>query len=149
MVLAKTMKLLIETIEEFNLCIKRGRNPLFYPLIFDIDFNLRLEWQNEFFGKYDIVKANDKFYRYMWENKPHYCEECLKPLSNYSSCFISHILSRGSSPEMAYDVRNINILCLNHHNQWETGIKKTMRIYNKNQETIKILKKEYASKQKF
>lgn len=137
----------IETVEEFNLCMGRGRNPLFLKT-FTIDFNLRLEWQKETFGRYDIQKANEMFYRYMWENKPHICEECQKPLNFYSSSFISHIISRGSSPEMAHDVRNINILCLKHHNQWETGERKTMRIFAGNQKIIQTLKKEYANKEK-
>lgn len=135
----------VETAEEFNSIVMRGRNPLFLPLFFTIDFQLRLEWQNETFGGMDIPKANEKFYRYMWENKPHYCEECMKPLQKYSSAFISHILSRGAHPEMAHDVRNVNILCLPHHNQWENGKRETMRIFLPNLKTIKILKKEYAN----
>lgn len=138
----------IETVEDFNFCMERGRNPLFLTSTFTIDFDLRLQWQNETFGGLYIPKANERFYRYMWENKPHHCEECLKPLNHYSASFISHILSRGSSPEMAHDVRNINILCLKHHNQWETGERKTMRIFAGNQKIIQTLKKEYADQKK-
>lgn len=138
----------IETVEEFNTVMERGRNPLFLTYYFTIDFNLRLEWQKETFGGVDIPKANERFYRFMWQNKPHVCEECQKPLNFYSSSFISHILSRGSSPEMAHDVRNINILCLKHHNQWETGKRKTMRIYPQNLKLIQTLKKEYAIQEK-
>jgi hypothetical protein len=142
----------IETPEEFNLIMNRGHNPLFIS-DFTIDINLRIDIQREFFGhsvlsKGNIPQANERFYRYMWENKPHYCEECLKPLQNYSSAFISHILSRGSSPEIAHDVRNINILCLPHHNQWENGKKEAMRIYPVNVKTINTLKTEYANKEK-
>lgn len=133
--------------------MQRGYNPLFNQK-FTIDFDLRVSIQNQIFGKSELSKgsipqANEKFYRYMWEFKPHFCEECLKPLRNYSSSFISHILSRGSSPEMAHDVRNINILCLIHHNQWETGERKTMRIFPGNEKIIKTLKTEYANKEKF
>jgi len=142
----------IETSEEFNTIMQRGFNPLFNP-IFTIDIKLRIQIQHQIFGnslisKGDIPKANEKFYKYMWQYKPHYCEECLKPLRNYSSVFISHILSRGSSPEMAHDVRNINILCMDHHNQWETGKRETMRIYPCNLKIIKTLKTEYANEKK-
>lgn len=137
----------VETAEEFNTIIERKINPLF-DFHFTIDFQLRLEWQNETFGNMNIPKANEKFYRYMWENKPHYCEECLKPLQNYSSAFISHILSRGAHPEMAHDVRNINILCLPHHNKWENGDREKMRIFQSNKKTIQILKIDYASTEK-
>lgn len=143
----------VENSEEFNLIMSRGYNPLFIS-DFTIDINLRIDIQREFFGhsvlsKGNIPRANERFYRYMWENKPHYCEECLKPLKNYSSAFISHILSRGSSPEIAHDVRNINILCLPHHNQWENGLKETMRIYSGNVKIINTLKTEYANKEKY
>lgn len=142
----------IETVEEFNTISNRGYNPLFVDC-FTIDINLRIDIQREFFGhsllsKGNILKANDRFYHYMWENKPHQCEECQKPLKNYSSAFISHILSRGAFPEMAHDVRNVNILCFNHHNQWENGERKIMRIFPKNQNIIKILKFEYENKEK-
>lgn len=139
----------IETSEEFNTIMQRGINPLFDPH-FSFDIDLRINIQRQFFGhseisKGDIVQANNRFYQYMWKYKKHYCEECLKPLNNYSSAFVSHILSRGAFPEMAHDVRNINILCLPHHNQWENGKRETMRIFLPNLKTIKILKKEYAN----
>lgn len=143
----------IEAEEEFNVIMRAGFNPLFLKE-FTIDIKLRIEIQRQFFGnselsKGDILKANEKFYKYIWNNKKHYCEECLKPLKNYSASFISHILSRGSSPEIAHDVRNVNILCLDHHNQWEFGNKKIMRIYPKNIQIIKTLKSEYANEKKY
>lgn len=67
----------------------------------------------------------------------------MKPLREYSSVYVSHILTRGAHPDMAHDPRNINILCFNHHNQWENGDRRAMRIYEKNVETIELLKNEY------
>ena len=67
----------------------------------------------------------------------------MKPLSNYSAAFCSHILTRGAFPEMATDPRNINILSVEQHNKWENGNRKEMRIYNGNMKTIEILKREY------
>lgn len=57
-------------------------------------------------------------------------------------------MTRGGNPEMANDPRNINILCLEHHNQWENGNRKAMRIYEKNQKIIEELKNDYNIKDK-
>jgi hypothetical protein len=78
-----------------------------------------------------------------------FCEECGKILSNSfrdSSGKIvnrfqySHILSKGAFPEYRHNTLNFNILCQDHHQQWETGDRKSMKIYEKNQKVIEILK---------
>lgn len=132
---------------EYDYCLSRG----FCPLIdnnFVLDIRLRVAIQREMFGlatgsKRNIMLANEKFFRWVWEHKKHICEETMRPLYNYSAAFCSHILARGAYPEMAHDPRNINILCLEAHNKWENGNKKEMRIYKKNIKTIEILKREY------
>lgn len=139
-------------IAEVKEVTERGYNPLFLPQ-FSFDINVRIEFQRLIFGhsilsRGDIPKANERFYRMVWDFKPHHCEECMKPLKNYSSVWISHILSRGSSPEIAHDPRNINILCAAHHSQWETGERKTMRIYPRNMKTISVLQLEYNESKK-
>lgn len=146
---------MLTEIDEYQLCLDRGFNPLSpkkhdFAIHFELDIKLRVTIQKQFFGhtilgRGDIPKANERFYRYMWENKPHYCEECMKPLKNYWSGWVSHILSRGGFPEMAHDTRNANILCEKHHSQWETGNRKTMRIYRPNLVIIEKLTKEYQS----
>lgn len=133
--------------EEFNICIQRGFVPLLDPN-FELNIDLRIDLQREIFGhsftsRGDIVAANQRFYRFMWENKPQYCEECIKPLQTFSPVWISHILTRGAFPEMGHDPRNINILCHRHHDQWETGKRESMRIYSGNLKIIKMLKKQY------
>lgn len=140
---------LIETMEEYNVCVNRGFDPLLHDVL-KLEISLRVQIQHNFFGhselsRGNIVQANNRFYHWVWDKKPHYCEECLKPLHNYSSVWISHILSRGAFPEMAHDPRNTNILCDKHHSQWETGERKKMRIYAKNIETISLLNTEYQS----
>lgn len=120
----------------------------YQPLIdkrFALEINLRVDIQRELFGRGHTPEENEKFYRWCWEHKPHICEECMKPLPNYSAVHVSHILTRGAHPEMAHDGRNVNILCFNHHNKWENGDRKSMRIYAANQLTIEQLKKEYGT----
>jgi hypothetical protein len=139
---------LITELDEYEYCIGRGFFPLLDVKNFNIEINLRVSIQKQFFGhtilgRGNIPQGNDRFYRYMWEKKPHYCEECMRPLEAYSSIWISHILTRGANPEIAHDTRNINILCHKHHDQWETGDRTTMRIYRGNLKTIELLKNDY------
>ena len=112
----------------------------------DLPHNKRLEIQQELFGAGHSPEENDRFYRWCWKMKPHYCEECMKPLYTYSAVHISHILTRGAFPEMAHDPRNVNMLCLEHHNKWENGYREGMRIFAGNQIRAERLKKEYYIK---
>lgn len=136
--------------DEYDYCIQRGYNPLLDIRNFRMDIRLRVAIQRELFGhcvfgRGNIPQANERFFRWVWDNKPHRCEECLKPLRNYSAVYCSHILTRGAYPEAAHDARNINILCFEHHSQWENGDKTKMRIYPGNVRTIELIKREYGS----
>ena len=76
----------------------------------------------------------------MWESKPHWCEECGKPLQGYSAAYISHILTKGAHTEVRYDPLNSNILCMKHHNKWEflpLSEKKKLFIYWENKKREK------------
>jgi hypothetical protein len=53
----------------------------------------------------------------------------------------SHILSKGSQPKLRHVKANINILCLECHQKWEFGDKKSMDIYPANEQIIGILRK--------
>lgn len=141
----------INTIEDYEAEKAKGAEPLI-DLFYDVDFDLRLMLQKEiFFGNvgHNVVRANDRFYHWIWENKQryaldNYCEECCVPLYEYHSGHISHILPRSGYPEIAHDVRNANILCRRHHTQWEHFEKrKKMKIYPANLIVIETLKKEY------
>lgn len=60
----------------------------------------------------------------MWDIKPHWCENCGKPLKDYSPAFISHIKTRGAHTELRYDPINSNMLCFSCHRKWEYGTQK-------------------------
>lgn len=147
-------KFLIKTEEEYNMVVSRGYQPLLNNRFFLLDIDLREKLQKRIFGHCaigrgrDIMAANDRFFHWVWDHKPHYCEECMKPLHDYSAVYCSHILTRGAHPEMAHDPRNINILCFRHHNQWENGDKKSMRIYPGNMRIINELLEDYNIKRK-
>lgn len=137
---------------EYEYCVALGFEPLLDIRNFRLDIRLRVEIQRELFGhcvfgRGTVPQANERFFRWIWEHKPHQCEECLKPLHNYSAVYCSHILTRGAYPEAAHDARNINILCFEHHSQWENGDKRKMRIYPANMRLIELMKKEYQELQ--
>ena len=133
--------------EDYEALKERGFDLLFGDKNLRLAFPLRKELQEEIFGKGNHQEANQKYYRMAWahggNSRGHYCEECKKPLERYSATYVSHILSRGAHPEMAYDLRNHNILCAECHRKWENGDRESMRIYNHNTAIIKALKREY------
>lgn len=136
------MAILIEDLE----CYKYAKNKGYEPLTdkrFEMPIKVRIEVQRYLFGAGHTPAENERFYRYCWDLYPHICEECMRPLTQFSATYISHIRTRGAFPEAAHDVRNVNILCFKHHNQWETGNRKAMRIYPGNVQTIEQLTKEY------
>lgn len=151
------MKLInISSYEELDLCLKHGINPLFWHRFVKLEIHFRVEVQNNLFGKSelgksDIVKANDKYYHYCYQNSNLHCENCgqkIYKLRNiegcYSAIYISHILTRGSNPHLAHDPRNHNFLCPKCHEKWENGNKSDMLIYLDNQIVIKELKQDYS-----
>ena len=145
---------MLSSVYEYELCLKHGINPLFWHRHIKLVPTLRIQLQNKIFGKSElgkgnVVQANDKYYHYCWDHGLMVCEECGRPLyamrhyDCYSATYISHILTRGSNPNMAHDPRNHNILCKKHHDQWETGERRGMIIYPDNQVVIRELKKDY------
>lgn len=147
-------KILLETRPEYDLVKSRGYEPLLPNKYFRLDIRLREQIQKQLFGHCvigrgsDIMAANERFFKWVWEHKPHYCEECMKPLRGYSAVYCSHIITRGSHPEIAHDPRNINILCFEHHNQWENGKRERMRIFPGNEKIIKELMQDYNVERK-
>ena len=97
-----------------------------------------------------INQINATFYRKMWDAHATEqgwcrCEECHKILLGYSAHFISHNLSRGAYPQLRDEPENITILCREHHDQWETGNRKAMRIYPEKANIMHKLKLRVAN----
>lgn len=87
------------------------------------------------------IDQDKKFYEELWSERPHYCEECDKHLGEtWAKYMFSHILSKGSQPKLRHNKDNINILCLECHQKWEFGDKKSMNIYPGNERMIELLK---------
>ena len=128
---------------EYDYIKSRGYEPLINWQMFQMDIKLRVNIQRELFGAAGFQQENQKFYKWCWDNKPHYCEETAIPLQNYSSVFISHIISRGADRRMSIDPRNINILSFEMHRMWESSRNINMNVYRMNQHIINLLKKDY------
>lgn len=143
----------IDTQEQYDYAVRRGYEPLM-DWRFYLDIALRVDIQRNLFGlggfdKKSRPQANQRFYEWVWNRKPHVCEEFMIPLMQYSAKFISHILTRGAHPEMAHDPRNVNILSFKAHQKWEDATKrKYMRIYAKNIRIIQFLKNDYLNLKK-
>ena len=79
----------------------------------------------------------------------HLCEECGvfvgdvfetdsgQVLNRYK---YSHILPKSHYPQFRHDVRNMNYLCMDHHNMWHSKDRSLMKIYNDNLVIINELK---------
>ena len=138
------MKTEVNTREEYDALLQRGIDALCDDR-YHLEIHLRREIQKEKFGG-NNAEGNAKFYAYCLHHKPLVCENCGKPIRNPSATNVSHILTRGAHPEMAFDPRNINILCWECHNAWEhknTRWKLRMWFVEKNERTIEQLKQEY------
>tara|TARA_R110002020_G_scaffold440030_2_gene650607 strand:- start:51 stop:461 length:411 start_codon:yes stop_codon:yes gene_type:complete len=89
------------------------------------------------------IDLDTNFYKEIWGERFHYCEECHKDLGDkWERYMFSHILSKGSNPAFRHDKDNINILCLECHQKWEFGDKKSMGIYPENEEIIQMLREK-------
>ena len=92
----------------------------------------------------DSIAADNRFYKLLWDSRPHRCEECNKDLGSVlNKSFISHILSKGSHPEMRHDERNVSVLCFDCHFRYEFQDRHNMKIWPICQSIIEMLKQEY------
>lgn len=133
----------VNTRAEYDYLVSRGYQPLKDWRTFRMNFKLREQIQFDLFGSGDFTKQNDKFYHMVWNHSLHNCAECGQPLFDYSSVYISHIISRGSDRGLAIDLRNANVLCYKHHKFWESQYNYKMNIYRQNQIVIRLLKNDY------
>jgi len=131
---------------------ERGYEPLADFRTFSLPPELRYELLLEKFQKYN-PKQTARFYRWYWETypgsqDPRRCENCNTPLPLYSAVYVSHILTRGSYPfvEIAYDPRNINLLCFDCHRRWEDRtLRGDLHIFADNQARIETIRSEFLA----
>jgi hypothetical protein len=93
----------------------------------------KVEWKGKKFSSKALeqIKKDNEFYKEIWAEREHICEECGIHLGDVmNKVFMSHHLTKGSTPTLRYDKKNLNLLCFGCHQNWEFGDKKKMRIYN-------------------
>ena len=77
----------------------------------------------------------------IWEERDHICEECGADLGDVAIAhFFSHIHSKQVYPEIKYEKDNIQLLCYDHHYQYDFGGKHDMKVYQDKQELIQELR---------
>jgi len=68
-----------------------------------------------------LVKRNE-FFESIWKKRKHYCEECGKFLGHTAfSYHFDHILEKSKYPDLEFEERNIQLLCLDHHSSKTNG----------------------------
>lgn len=135
---------MITTREEYDYCVSRGFEPLVDER-FPMENSLRVQIQREKFGK-NNAEGNEKFYKFCLRYLPLVCKNCGKTIRNPSAFNVSHILSRGSHPEMSHDCRNVYILCPECHEMYEQKTtRRSMNIFDKSEKRIELLKQEYGT----
>lgn len=104
----------------------------------------------------EIHRMDRELYKYIFDTRPHECEECGRTLPSIFSivdevsgissivCIeqYSHIMTKGAFPEFRHHKKNINRLCREHHDQWEFGDRQNMKIFASNQITIQEILEE-------
>jgi hypothetical protein len=65
-----------------------------------------------------------ELFKEIWQERAHYCENlnCLKFLGHVLNIqFFSHRKSKGAYPELRLSKKNIDLLCVSCHHEWEFG----------------------------
>jgi hypothetical protein len=88
------------------------------------------------------ILLDEAFYEECFNNVVyHICEECGAKLPDefkdsqgkiIARWRYSHIIAKSIAPELRWDIKNINHLCLEHHTNWDFGNKFNMKIYESN-----------------
>lgn len=100
---------------------------------FDYWNNKRTEWAKKSIAKKKdsgLADEDEKFFRMAWATLPHYCIECDAEIRKYSRWNIHHILPKSKYPFFRHDIRNVVMLCYQHHGEAESAISyPKMKIY--------------------
>lgn len=87
-----------------------------------------------------IVDKDERFYRFLWNNRNHSCTECGKQLKEFNKDIFHHLLPKFSHPYFRYESKNIVFLCgkFGCHSKAESAIEyPKMKIF-KHCEKIKL-----------
>jgi len=97
-----------------------------------------------------MVKRNKSYYYKketdifmdIWSERIHFCEECGRYLgSDPKRFYFSHILSKGSHPNLRLSKDNIILLCFDCHRRWDFRDRNKMLVFEKYKKRIETLKR--------
>jgi len=95
------------------------------------------------------MKGDIEWYKNMWSTRQnHQCEECGIRLPHFHPMFVSHIITKGSYPTLRQHPENWMLYCMDCHQLWEFGNRKTMKTYPRAMEIADRLKREYHESKK-
>lgn len=95
------------------------------------------------------MKGDIEWYKNMWSTRQnHQCEECGVRLLHFHPIFVSHIITKGSYPTLRQHPENWMLYCMDCHQLWEFGNRKTMKTYPRAMEIAERLKREYHESKK-
>jgi hypothetical protein len=94
--------------------------------------------------KSNDYQADQQFYLAAYHSSDKRCEECGKYLGEkMQRIFVSHILAKGPYPKMRHDMRNYQILCPQHHYQYEFGDRSKLSTWPETEKRKIALMNEY------
>lgn len=72
--------------------------------------------------KFKKTTGEWEMFQEIWKEKPHRCENCRTNLGDRPKpVFFSHIITKGSRPDLRLHKDNIELLCAKCHHKWEVG----------------------------
>src|SRR5690606_6192182 len=100
-------------------------------------------------SKRDIMRRKDKeFFKSIWDSRPHLSEVSGKKLDydfSPSMYFVfSHVLSKAAYPSYRHDPRNIVLVTLEEHQEWEFGDRKDPKWDFKKKIAEKLIQEYYG-----
>jgi hypothetical protein len=62
-----------------------------------------------------------ELFKKIWSERPHVSEISGKPLGKFNVCYFSHVISKGSRPDLRDLKENILLMTFEEHQLWEFG----------------------------
>jgi len=93
----------------------------------------KVEWKGKKFSTKALeqIKKDNEFYKEIWAEREHICEECGIYLGDtLNKAYISHILTKGSTPTLRHDKRNVMVYCVPCHHLKEFGDFRSMKSWS-------------------
>lgn len=84
-----------------------------------------------------IASEDSKFFKEIWEERPHKSEISGKPLRTYSPTYMSHILTKGAYPKARHWKENIMLMTFLEHQEWEFADRSTAHFKAKFSKALK------------